>query len=114
VLRNLGVGIAHSQIAYLSVLKGISKLEVNNSVISADLDDSWEVLAEPIQTVMRRYGVANAYEKLKDLTRGADINKTKIKDFVKTLEIPDDAKEYLINLAPDTYIGDAVNLAKEI
>jgi adenylosuccinate lyase len=114
VLRNLGVGIAHSQIAYLSVLKGISKLEVNNSVISADLDDSWEVLAEPIQTVMRRYGVANAYEKLKDLTRGADINKTKIKDFVKTLEIPDDAKEYLINLAPDTYIGDSVNLAKEI
>jgi adenylosuccinate lyase len=115
VLRNLGVSIAHSQIAYTSILKGISKLEVNLETIAKDLDNSWEVLAEPIQTVMRRYGVENAYEKLKDLTRGADgINAKVLQQFVATLDIPDDAKHYLANLTPSTYIGDAVNLTKSI
>jgi adenylosuccinate lyase len=115
VLRNLGVSVAHSQVAYSSILKGIGKLEVNAEVIAQDLDNSWEVLAEPIQTVMRRYGVENAYEKLKDLTRGADgINAKVLQQFVATLDIPDDAKHYLANLTPSTYIGDAVNLTKSI
>jgi adenylosuccinate lyase len=115
VLRNLGVSVAHSQVAYSSILKGIGKLEVNAEVIAQDLNNSWEVLAEPIQTVMRRYGVENAYEKLKDLTRGADgINAKVLQQFVATLDIPDDAKHYLANLTPSTYIGDAVNLTKSI
>jgi adenylosuccinate lyase len=115
VLRNLGVSVAHSQIAYSSILKGISKLEVNHTIIAKDLDNSWEVLAEPIQTVMRRYGVENAYEKLKDLTRGADgINAEVLKEFVAKLDIPESAKTELANLTPATYIGDAIKLAKDI
>lgn len=115
VLRNLGVSISHSQVAYLSILKGISKLEVNHAIIAKDLDNSWEVLAEPIQTVMRRYGVENAYEKLKDLTRGTDgINKKVLQEFVKHLDIPESAKIELANLTPSKYIGCAVDLTKNI
>ena len=115
VLRNLGVSISHSQVSYLSIIKGIKKLEVNFATIAQDLDSSWEVLAEPIQTVMRRFGVENAYEKLKDLTRGQNgINTEVLAKFVATLEIPESAKQELIKLTPSTYIGDAVVLARGI
>ena len=107
VLRNLGVGIAHSQIAYSAVLKGISKLEVNQTAINADLDNAWEVLAEPIQTVMRRYAIENPYEKLKELTRGQGITREKLQDFIQKLAIPETEKQRLLTLTPSTYIGNA-------
>ncbi|WP_373184852.1 adenylosuccinate lyase [Halopseudomonas sp.] len=114
VLRNLGVGFAHSLIAYESTLKGISKLELNAQRISDDLDSTWEVLAEPIQTVMRRYAVPDAYEKLKELTRGKGITPQALLEFVDTLEIPDQAKADLKALTPANYIGSAVTQAKRI
>jgi adenylosuccinate lyase len=114
VLRNLGVSCAHSLISYASICKGIGKLEVNESKITEDLGKAWEVLAEPIQTVMRRYGVENPYEKLKDLTRGKQIDSKIIDDFISTLEIPTEAKEELRKLTPMNYIGNAINLARDI
>ncbi len=108
VLRNLGVGFAHSLIAYQSLLKGLNKLEINADDIEADLNASWEVLAEPIQTVMRRYGIENPYEKLKELTRGKAITQEAFREFIQTLEIPDDARENLLRLTPLNYIGNAV------
>ncbi len=114
VLRNLGVGFAHSLIAYESTLKGISKLELNAQRIADDLDSTWEVLAEPIQTVMRRYAVPDAYEKLKELTRGKGITPQALLEFVDTLEIPDQAKTDLKALTPANYIGSAVAQAKRI
>ncbi len=114
VLRNLGVGFAHSMIAYQSLLKGLSKLEVNSSTIEADLDSSWEVLAEPIQTVMRRYGIENPYEKLKELTRGKAITQQAFQDFINTLEIPDDARDKLLKLTPLNYIGNAIEQTKNL
>lgn len=106
-LRNMGVGIAQAMIAYDSCLKGIGKLEVNHDVIAADLDNAWEVLAEPIQTVMKRYGIEDAYEQLKELTRGQTINQETIHAFIKTLNIPNEAKDYLSALTPSNYIGNA-------
>lgn len=114
VLRNLGVGLAHSLIAYQSTLKGISKLEINAPRLNADLDAAWEVLAEPIQTVMRRYGIESPYEKLKELTRGRTIDQATIEAFVKTLDMPEQAKTELKALTPGTYIGNAVAQAKAI
>ena len=114
VLRNLGVGCAHSLISYSSICKGISKLETNEEQMLSDLNNSWEVLAEPIQTVMRRYGVENPYEKLKSLTRGQKIDAEIIKDFVESLNIPFQAKEELSKLTPVSYIGDAIKLARNI
>ncbi|HEX7047174.1 MAG TPA: lyase family protein, partial [Gammaproteobacteria bacterium] len=114
VLRNLGVGFAHSLIAYESARKGISKLEADEAKLAADLDANWEVLAEPIQTVMRRYGVEKPYEKLKELTRGKKIDAAAMKAFVETLDIPADAKARLMSLTPATYVGCAAKLAKEI
>ncbi|MDC1417932.1 adenylosuccinate lyase [Candidatus Thioglobus sp.] len=114
VLRNLGVSCAHSLISYASICKGIEKLEINESKLTKDLDKAWEVLAEPIQTVMRRYGVENPYEKLKDLTRGKQIDSKIIDDFINTLEIPSEAKEELRKLTPMNYIGNAINLARDI
>jgi adenylosuccinate lyase len=114
VLRNLGVGVAHSLIAYDSCLKGIGKLEVNRSVIEADLNQIWEVLAEPIQTVMRRYGVPQAYEKLKDLTRGRGINQASLQAFIADLPIPEEAKQQLLSLTPTTYTGNAEVQAKAL
>ncbi len=114
VLRTLGVGLGHTSIAIQSTLKGISKLEVNKAVIAADLDSNWEVLAEPIQTVMRRYNIEKPYEKLKELTRGQRINAQIMSDFIQTLEIPQEAKNQLLAMTPATYIGNAVEQAKNI
>ena len=114
VLRNMGVGLAYSMIAYQSTLKGLSKLELNAAVVDADLENSWEVLAEPIQTVMRRYGIEKPYEKLKDLTRGQDMNKETIRTFIDSLDMPEDAKESLKQLTPHNYIGNASEQAKRI
>lgn len=114
VLRNLGVGFAHSVIAYESTLKGISKLELNAQRIAEDLDNCWEVLAEPIQTVMRRYAVPDAYEKLKELTRGKGITPQALQAFVEDLEIPAEAKQELKALTPANYIGNAVQQARRV
>ena len=114
VLRNIGVGIAHTSIAIQSTLKGISKLQINPDIIEADLNDNWEVLAEPIQTVMRRYGIEKPYEKLKELTRGNRITPEDLSVFIKNLEIPEDAKNALLELTPRSYTGYAEKLAQEI
>lgn len=113
VLRNLGTGIAHAIIAYRSTLKGMSKLEVDSVALAKDLDNNWAILAEPIQTVMRRYGIANPYEKLKQLTRGESIDAKTLAAFVDALEIPDEAKARLRALRPATYLGDAASQARK-
>ena len=117
VLRNLGVGLAHSLIAYEAALKGIGKLEVNPARIGEDLDNAWEVLAEPIQTVMRRYGISEPYEKLKAFTRGKVITATDIQGFLASEEmacLPADAKAALAALTPASYIGNADIQAKAV
>jgi len=114
VLRTLGVGVAHSLIAYNSTLRGIGKLEANPEAIAADLNANWEVLAEPIQTVMRRYGIEKPYEKLKELTRGRRVDQAGMQAFIDTLEIPAKAKARLKALTPASYIGNAVTQAKKI
>ncbi|MBL4661601.1 MAG: adenylosuccinate lyase [Alcanivoracaceae bacterium] len=108
VLRSMGTAFGHSMIAWSSLRKGLSKLEINSAKMLEDLDNNWALLAEPIQTVMRRYGVENAYEKLKELTRGTDMNQKIIQDFIQTLSIPEDAKIQLLKLTPANYIGYAV------
>lgn len=112
VLRNLGVGFAHSLLAYSSALKGISKLEANPQAMLDDLDANWELLAEPIQTVMRRYGIENPYEKLKDLTRGQRVNKQIIHTFIDGLDVPEQAKQSLKAMTPASYIGNAIQQAE--
>jgi adenylosuccinate lyase len=114
VLRNLGVGVGHTAIALQSTLQGIRKLEADAERLGADLDQNWEVLAEPIQTVMRRYGVDKPYEKLKTLTRGRRITQEDLVRFIDTLEIPNQAKEQLRSLTPATYLGNAAEQAKGI
>jgi len=114
VLRNLGVGFAHSVIAYEATLKGISKLEINEAKLAEDLDNAWEVLAEPIQTVMRRYNIEKPYEKLKELTRGKAITKETLAVFIDTLEIPEEEKIRLAALTPASYTGNAAEQAKKI
>jgi adenylosuccinate lyase len=114
VLRNMGVGAAYSLIAYQSALKGIGKLELNETRLAQDLDNSWEVLAEPIQTVMRRYGIEKPYEKLKELTRGQDMTAEVIQAFVAGLDLPDEARSALLALTPASYIGNAVAQARAI
>ena len=114
VLRNLGVGVGHSVIAYQSALKGMSKVEASPETMAADLDSSWEVLAEAVQTVMRRYGVEQPYEKLKELTRGRGIDQQALADFIDGLEIPDAERERLKTLTPSSYLGDAPERAKAI
>jgi len=114
VLRTIGVGLAHSLIAYQASLKGIGKLLIDEARLLADLDNSWEVLAEPIQTVMRRYGIEEPYEKLKALTRGQAITPETLAAFVDGLDMPADAKAALKALRPETYIGNAIDRAKKI
>ena len=114
VLRNAGVGIAHTIIAFDSTVAGLSKIDINKDVIHEDLKDSWEVLTEPIQTVMRRYNIDNAYEKLKELSRGQKINKETLHNFIEQLDIPDDAKSRLKELNPSNYLGNAEIQAKSI
>jgi adenylosuccinate lyase len=117
VLRNLGVGLAHSLIAYEAALKGIGKLEVNPARIADDLNNAWEVLAEPIQTVMRRYGISEPYEKLKAFTRGKVITAADIQGFLATEEmasLPAEAKAALAALTPANYIGNADIQAKAV
>ena len=114
VLRNLGVGVGHSVIAYQSTLKGISKLEVNPQRLNEDLDNCWEVLAEPVQTVMRRYGIEKPYEKLKELTRGTGIDQQRLQEFVSGLDMPEEAKNALLKLTPSSYLGNAAQQAADI
>ena len=115
VLRNMGTALGHTLLAYDSLLKGLHKLEANHALLAADLDSNWDVLAEPVQTVMRRYGVTGAYEQLKDLTRGkGGITRESLHEFIQTLAIPDDARQSLLKLTPATYIGKAAALAKKI
>ncbi len=114
VLRNLGVAIGYSLLAWKSTLKGISKLQANPAHTAEELDNNWEVLAEPYQTVMRRYGIENPYEKLKALTRGQKVTREIMLNFLEGLEIPEEAKARLRELTPATYIGRAVKFAKDI
>ncbi|KUJ75201.1 adenylosuccinate lyase [Thiomicrospira sp. XS5] len=114
VLRNLGVGVAHTMISLQATMKGLNKLEVNAQAMADDLDGNWEVLAEAIQTVMRRYGIEKPYEKLKELTRGRRVNKEIMQDFVDTLELPEEAKQMLKEMTPASYIGNAAQQAQNI
>jgi adenylosuccinate lyase len=114
VLRNMGVGLGYSMIAYASLAKGMSKLQLNEAKLAADLDNSWEVLAEPIQTVMRRYGIEEPYEKLKALTRGNVMDQATIQTFIDTLDMPEEAKTALKAMTPASYIGNAADQAKNI
>lgn len=113
-LRALGMGVAHSIIAYKATLKGISKLEVNEQSLLDELNDNWELLAEPIQTVMRRYGIEKPYEKLKELTRGKKVDQAGMAQFIDGLELPEVVKQELKQLTPASYIGNAVTQANQI
>lgn len=114
VLRNLGVGIGYAVLAYESCLRGLGKLEVNEAAIAADIDNAWELLAEPVQTVMRRYGLPNPYEQLKELTRGKGITQEGLKQFIAQLDLPEAEKTRLLTMTPASYIGKAAELAKRI
>jgi adenylosuccinate lyase len=115
VLRNMGVAFGYTLLAYESCLRGLDKLEANPACVSEDLNNSWEILAEPIQTVMRRYNIENAYDKLKELTRGKEgITQASLQTFISGLDIPDAEKQRLLKLSPESYIGKAAVLAKNI
>lgn len=115
VLRNMGVGLGYTLLGYDSCLRGLNKLEINPARLAEDLDNSWEVLAEPIQTVMRRYGIENPYEQLKELTRGkGGINQASLHAFVQDLKIPEHSKKSLLELTPASYIGKATELVNRI
>ena len=114
VLRNLGVGVSHAFIAWRAIDRGLDRVQVDAQRMAADLDANWELLAEPIQTVMRRYGIDNAYEQLKTLTRGQKVDAAIVREFVRQLPLPEEAKQRLSNLSPSNYIGLAALLAKEI
>lgn len=115
VLRNMGVALGYTLLGYDSCMKGLNKLEANPVQLAADLDTNWEVLAEPIQTVMRRYGIENPYEQLKELTRGkGGISKASLHAFIRELKIPEEAKQLLLDMTPGSYTGKAADLAKRI
>ena len=114
VLRNMGVGMGYSLIAYHATLKGISKLQVNEARLAEDLDNAWEVLAEPVQTVMRRYGIEQPYEKLKAFTRGKAITKDAMGEFIASLDLPQSAKDELNAMTPASYVGNAEAQAKKV
>lgn len=113
-LRNLGTAVAHSFVALQATVRGLGVLEINQAVLGRDLDDAWEVLAEPVQTVMRRVGYENAYERLKDLTRGAGITREGIRAFIAGLDLPEDDKQHLLALTPATYTGLASRLVRHV
>ncbi len=108
------MGFGYSLLSYDSLIRGLDKLEVNAARLNEDLDNCWEVLAEPVQTVMRRYGVENPYEQLKELTRGKGITREGLQAFISGLAIPDDAKKLLLAMTPGSYVGKAVELAQRI
>ena len=114
VLRNIGVAMGYAALAYSSLMTGLNKLELNQEALNADLDSSWEVLAEPIQTVMRRYGVPGAYEKLKEVTRGKSVTAEALHALIRSLDIPQADKERLLALTPASYIGMATELARRV
>ena len=114
VLRNMGVALGYAVLGYESLLKGLDKLEVNEAALAEDLDSAWEVLAEPIQTVMRRYALPNPYERLKELTRGKAITRESIREFIQTLELPEAEKTRLLAMTPGSYTGKAAELAGKI
>jgi len=114
VLRTIGSAAGHGVIAYASLLKGLGKLQVDTAKLAEDLDKSWEVLAEPIQTVMRLYGIENPYEQLKELTRGKDINSDTLMEFIRGLDIPDAARQQLLELTPASYTGNAAEMAAKM
>jgi adenylosuccinate lyase len=114
VLRNMGVALGYSALAYHSLSVGLAKLEINYDALSADLDAAWEVLAEPIQTVMRRYGVQGAYEKLKEVTRGKTVSSEALHELIHSLEIPQPEKDRLLAMTPANYLGKAVELAQRV
>ncbi|MOA18234.1 Adenylosuccinate lyase [compost metagenome] len=115
VLRNMGVGFGYTLLGFKALMKGLNKLEINPAMLASDLDATWELLAEPIQTVMRRYGVPNPYEQLKELTRGKDgITRDTLSAFIKGLEIPEAEKVRLLELTPAGYVGKAEELARRI
>lgn len=114
VLRNLGMGFGYAVIAYQATLKGISKLQINEENLAKELDDNWELLAEPIQTVMRRYGIEKPYEKLKELTRGKKVNAVVMANFIDGLALPEPVKVELKNMTPENYIGDAIRLVDQL
>ena len=114
VLRNVGVAVSHSLIAWRSIERGLERVDVDRRQLAADLDANWELLAEPIQTVMRRFGVENAYEQLKSLTRGQRLDATALRQFIAGLAIPEEARNALLKLSPDTYTGVAATLARDV
>ncbi|MCG8414279.1 MAG: adenylosuccinate lyase [Pseudomonadales bacterium] len=114
LLRNMGTGLAQSYLAYQSLSKGLGKLELNPDAIDADIDSCWEILAEPVQTVMRRYGIEQPYEKLKALTRGKGISQAALHDFISGLDLPEQARQDLLQLTPRTYLGNAISQAQAI
>ena len=110
----MGVALGYAVLAYESMAAGLGKLELNAAAISADLDASWEVLAEPIQTVMRRYGLAQPYEQLKEFTRGAPMTRALMQGFIAKLDIPDTDKQRLLSMTPASYVGKAAELARRV
>jgi len=114
VLRNMGVALGYTALAYASLMTGLKKLELNEEALVQDLEASWEVLAEPIQTVMRRYGVPGAYEKLKEVTRGKTVTAEALHGLIRQLDIPQTEKDRLLALTPASYIGKAIELARRV
>ncbi|MDO9483881.1 MAG: adenylosuccinate lyase, partial [Hydrogenophaga sp.] len=114
VLRNMGVAFGYAVLAYIALSAGLGKLELNREALADDLDASWEVLAEPIQTVMRRYGVQGAYEKLKEVTRGKTVTAEALHGLIRSLAIPEAEKQRLLALTPAKYVGKAAELAKRV
>lgn len=114
MLRNLGVGLGYALIAYQATMKGISKLEVNEAHLLQELDHNWEVLAEPIQTIMRRYGIEKPYEKLKELTRGKRVDAAGMQAFIDGLDLPEEEKTRLKAMTPANYIGRATTMVDEL
>ena len=114
VLRNMGVALGYAALAYTSLLTGLNKLELNETALADDLDAAWEVLAEPIQTVMRRYGVQGAYEKLKEVTRGQSVTAEALHGLIRALDIPEAEKERLLAMTPGSYTGKAAELARRV